>query len=189
MMMMMMTTAVPATASSTPPPPKGNIQRLNTKQTHALFENPETAGQKKLKKAANDFEAVFVQQLIDAMDKTVDREDSLLSGGEAEKTFRGMLNQQMATNIAQSSSSSGNGFGMAQSVFEQSVQLLEEPTVPAEKPVESAGKPKTETPAFGMALSTKAIPLSLNPKLKPFQKTYGASMGAFTPLNTTLKPL
>ena len=175
-------------ATNTTPPPMGTIQRLNAKQTHALFENPETAGQRKLKKAANDFEAVFIQQLIDAMDKTVDREDSLLGGGEAEKTFRGMLNQQMATNIAQSSST-GGGFGMARSVFEQSVQLLEEPATPSEKTVEKTEKSDSAQPAFGISLATKALPFSLNPTLKAYQKTYGASTGTFTPIENSLKPL
>lgn len=175
-------------ATNTTPPPMGTIQRLNAKQTHALFENPETAGQRKLKKAANDFEAVFIQQLIDAMDKTVDREDSLLGGGEAEKTFRGMLNQQMATNIAQSSST-GGGFGMARSVFEQSVQLLEEPATPSEKTVEKTEKLDSAQPAFGISLATKALPFSLNPTLKAYQKTYGASTGTFTPIENSLKPL
>ena len=175
-------------ATNTTPPPMGTIQRLNAKQTHALFENPETAGQRKLKKAANDFEAVFIQQLIDAMDKTVDREDSLLGGGEAEKTFRGMLNQQMATNIAQSSST-GGGFGMARNVFEQSVQLLEEPATPSEKAVEKTEKSDSAQPAFGISLATKALPFSLNPTLKAYQKTYGASTGTFTPIENSLKPL
>lgn len=166
----------------------GTIQRLSAKQTHALFENPETAGQRKLKKVANDFEAVFVQQLIDAMDKTVDREDSLLGGGESEKTFRGMLNQQVATNIAQSSST-GGGFGMARNVFEQSVQLLEEPTVPTEKPTEPTNKAEQKAPTFGIALATKALPFSLNPQLKQVQKAYGTEAGNFTSIGNILKPL
>jgi Rod binding domain-containing protein len=175
-------------ASNSIQPPMASIQRLSAKQTHALFENPETAGQRKLKKVANDFEAVFVQQLIDAMDKTVDREDSLLGGGEAEKTFRGMLNQQMAINIAQSSST-GGGFGMARNVFEQSVQLLEEPTAPTEKPVEKTENPESAQLAFGISLATKALPFSLNPTLKAYQKTDGASTGIFTPIDNSLKPL
>ena len=175
-------------STNTTPPPIGTIQRLSAKQTHALFENPQTAGQRKLKKVANDFEAVFVQQLIDAMDKTVDREDSLLGGGEAEKTFRGMLNQQMATNIAQSSST-GGGFGMAQSVFEQSVQLLEEPTAPSQKPAETSEKPDSKEPSFGIALATQALPFSINPQLKQLQNAYGTEANTFKSIGSPLKPL
>ena len=56
------------------------------------------------------------------MDATVDREEGFLSGGEAEKTFRGMLNQETATNI---SKQSGQGFGLAESVYQQSVLLYD----------------------------------------------------------------
>jgi Rod binding domain-containing protein len=62
------------------------------------------------------------QQLLEAMDSTVDREEGFLSGGEAEKTFRGMLNQETATNI---SKQAGQGFGLAESVYQQSVLLYD----------------------------------------------------------------
>lgn len=97
------------------------------KELEADYRNPATGERKKLKQVAQDFEAVFVQQLLTAMDATVDRdEESPLGGGEAEKTFRGMLNEQMAKNIAHQPSYQGGtqGFGLAQSVYQQAARLL-----------------------------------------------------------------
>ncbi|MCE2931269.1 MAG: rod-binding protein [Vampirovibrionales bacterium] len=92
------------------------------KDLRASFLDPQTPKQKELKGAAQQFEAVFLQQLLEAMDSTVDREEGFLSGGEAEKTFRGMLNQETATNI---SKQGGQGFGLAESVYQQSVLLYD----------------------------------------------------------------
>lgn len=69
----------------------------------------------KLKKAASEFEAVFVKQLMDIMDSTVEKSD-FLSGGNAEETFKSMLNEQMATNI---SSNPASSFGLAEQVYRQ----------------------------------------------------------------------
>lgn len=75
------------------------------------------AEQKKLKAAAQEFEAIFVQQILEAMDKTVDRENSILGGGSAEQYFRGMLNQEVARSI--SARPGGSGFGLAESIYRQ----------------------------------------------------------------------
>jgi Rod binding domain-containing protein len=182
--MMMMSSPVETTLTTTAgiTKPSAVVQRLTTKQTRALYENPQTEAQKKLKKVAGEFEGVFVQQLIEAMDKTVDREDSMMGGGEAEKTFRGMLNQQLATNITQAPS--GGGFGMAQSVFEQSVQLLEEPTTPT---TAQTVTPSNQTEkAFGLPIAQKPLPFSVAPVLKPFQQVYGQQAFKLAPLNPTL---
>jgi Rod binding domain-containing protein len=181
---MMMSSPLDTTLSTTGgvAKPSAAVQRLTTKQTKALYENPQTEAQKKLKKVAGEFEGVFVQQLIEAMDKTVDREDSMMGGGEAEKTFRGMLNQQLATSITQGPS--GGGFGMAQSVFEQSVQLLEEPSTPTTAQTATPAN-QTEKP-FGLPLAQKPLPFSATPVLKPFQQVYGQQPLTLSPLNPSL---
>ncbi|MFM7389672.1 MAG: rod-binding protein [Vampirovibrionales bacterium] len=92
-------------------------------QAQTTFDAPQTQKTKELKHVAQEFEAVFIQQLMTAMDKTVDREDSLISGGEAEESFRGMLNQEMAKNMAHAPGS-GRGLGMAESIYKQAVLLL-----------------------------------------------------------------
>lgn len=92
-------------------------------QAQTTFDAPQTQKTKDLKHVAQEFESVFIQQLMTAMDKTVDREDSLISGGEAEESFRGMLNQEMAKNMAHAPGS-GWGLGMAESIYKQAVLLL-----------------------------------------------------------------
>jgi len=116
-----------ATEGSTSPIAKmDNAERI--RKLRASFTDPQTPKQKELKQAAQQFEAVFIQQMMTAMDATIDDKDSMLSGGEAEKTFKGMLNQEMATNI---SKGGGQGFGLAESVYQQSILMLgsEEKTI------------------------------------------------------------
>lgn len=81
------------------------------------FASPEDQQHKELKKAAQEFESVFIKQLLDAMDKTVDREGSILSGGSAEEYFRGMLNEHIAQSFADRPG--GSGFGLAENVYRQ----------------------------------------------------------------------
>ena len=92
------------------------------KDLRESYLNPTTPKQKELKAAAQQFEAVFMQQLLDAMEATVNREEGFMDGGEAEKTFRGMLTQETASHI---SKQAGRGFGLAESVYQQSILLHE----------------------------------------------------------------
>jgi Rod binding domain-containing protein len=71
----------------------------------------------KLEKAAKELESVFLKQLLDAMDKTVDREESMLSGGHAEEMFRGMLNEHVA--LSWSKKTGGSGLGLAEHIYKQ----------------------------------------------------------------------
>jgi flagellar protein FlgJ len=95
------------------------------------FINPNDQDHKKLKKAAQEFEAVFVQQLMDAMDKTVDKTDSILSGGSAEEYFKGMMNETVSQAMTQRPG--GSGFGLAESIYRQmSEQIKPNPLSPKE---------------------------------------------------------
>jgi len=69
----------------------------------------------KLKKAAADFEAVFIRQFLDVMDSTVQKSE-FMHGGSAEDTFKGMLNEQMSINIA---SNPNTSFGFAEQIYRQ----------------------------------------------------------------------
>lgn len=73
--------------------------------------------EKKLQQAAKDFEAIFVHQMLDAMDKTVDREGSIMGGGSSEQYFRGMLNEEIAKSMT--NRLGGSGFGLAESIYKQ----------------------------------------------------------------------
>ena len=97
-------------------------QRLD--QLEAQFRDPENKDQKALKKAAQEFESIFVQQFLEAMDKTVDRTDSIMSGGSAEEYFRGMMNEHVAKNIA--TGPGGSGFGLAEAVYRDMARNLGE---------------------------------------------------------------
>jgi len=69
-----------------------------------------------LMKAAQQFEAVFVNQLFKAMDSTIDREEGMLSGGRGEKMFRSMFYDEIAKDVTSNSTTS---FGLAQQIYEQ----------------------------------------------------------------------
>jgi Rod binding domain-containing protein len=71
----------------------------------------------KLQKAARDLEGVFVQQLLTAMDKTVDRSGGLMASGQAEGMFRDMMYENMATQMVQAPG--GSGMGMADTIYRQ----------------------------------------------------------------------
>lgn len=69
----------------------------------------------KLKKTAQEFEAVFIAQLLNTMDSTVEK-SGFLSGGTVEQKFRSMMNQYIAQDI---SKSPGSNFGLAKNIYEQ----------------------------------------------------------------------
>ena len=71
----------------------------------------------KAKQAAQQFEAVFLNQLLQQLDKTIDRSNSMMHGGHAEDTFRGMMMQEMATRMA--TRPGGSGLGLSDAVYKQ----------------------------------------------------------------------
>lgn len=82
-----------------------------------------------LKKSAQQLEGVFLQQLLEAMDKTVDREDSMFGGGEGEQMFREMMYQNVAEGI--STAPGGSGFGLAEAMYRQLSEKL--PPLPVDE--------------------------------------------------------
>lgn len=67
--------------------------------------------QEKLKKACEDFEAIFVNMLLKSMKNTVD-EGGLTKKSHAREMFEGMLNEEMASSIAK-----GRGIGIAEILY------------------------------------------------------------------------
>jgi flagellar protein FlgJ len=96
---------------------QGQSQAAKLQDLQRQYLNPENQDQKKLKKAAQEFEAIFVQQMLDAMDKTVDRKDSFLNGGSSEEYFRSMLNEEISKSMT--TRQGGSGFGLAESIYRQ----------------------------------------------------------------------
>ena len=67
----------------------------------------------KLREAANDFEAIFVQQMLKTMRKT-SLESNLIKKSEGEKYFRSMLDEHYAQLTAKSGS-----LGLGEIIYEQ----------------------------------------------------------------------
>lgn len=87
------------------------------------FLAPPDAQRQQLKQSALQFEGIFLEQMLAAMDKTVDRSQSLLSGGYGEDVFRGLLNQHVGQMAAERPG--GSGFGLAQVIYRQMAAVLD----------------------------------------------------------------
>ncbi len=72
-----------------------------------------SSSQKDLQAAAEQFEAIFLYQLLEQMRRTVPETD-LLGDRKAEKIFQSMLDQEMATTFSQSQS-----VGLAKMIYDQ----------------------------------------------------------------------
>jgi flagellar protein FlgJ len=73
----------------------------------------QTAELKKLREASQDFEAIFVKQMLDAMRKTIPK-GGLINGGMAEDIFEDMLYDERSKVIAKTGS-----FGVADMIYNQ----------------------------------------------------------------------
>lgn len=76
-------------------------------------------GEKALREAAQDFEAVFLSQMIKPMFDTVPT-NSMFGGGNAEGIYRGMMVEEVGKSIAKS-----GGIGIADSVYRELLKLQE----------------------------------------------------------------
>ncbi len=85
--------------------------------TAAQLADPRTA---KAWKAAQDFEATTLGQLLGPMFATVSPGNGFGGGGDAENTWRPMMTQELAKQMA-----SHGGLGLAVPVFHQMLQMQE----------------------------------------------------------------
>lgn len=74
----------------------------------------------KITKAAQQFEAMAIGQLLAPMFDTVDTSKGLFGGGEAEAAWKPMMVSEMAKQVAKQGS-----FGLARPVMEQMMRLQE----------------------------------------------------------------
>jgi Rod binding domain-containing protein len=108
------------------PPPGFDAQALaqvktNSLQTKAGSKATDENGQPKgLDKAAEDFEAVFLSQMLAQMWSGVEI-DPNFGGGEAEKTWRGMMIEEYGKQIAKA-----GGVGISNDVKNAMIQLQEQ---------------------------------------------------------------
>jgi len=107
-------------------------QIFNTAQTQMLdaqaqaaqhrigeISNTTSDNKRVLREKAEDFEAVFLSQMLRPMFESVPT-DGLMGGGQAESVYRGMMSDEMGKSIAKS-----GGVGIADSVYRELLKLQE----------------------------------------------------------------
>ena len=67
-----------------------------------------------LYKACQDFEALFIKQMLDVMRKTIHKEDDLLNGGLGQDVYEDMLYDQYAKKMASTAQ-----FGLSDMIYRQ----------------------------------------------------------------------
>ena len=92
--------------------------RANTGELEAAARRAgaQSADDKKLFEACQDFEAIFIKQMLDVMRKTVHK-TGLLDGGAAEEIFEDMLYDEYAAEMARTAR-----FGLAETMYGQLTQ-------------------------------------------------------------------
>ena len=73
----------------------------------------------KIDKAAQDFEAVYISEMLKPMFETVEVDDTF-GGGKGEEVFRGLLTQEMGKSIAKQ-----GGLGLAAQVRTELLKIQE----------------------------------------------------------------
>lgn len=71
------------------------------------------------REAAEEFEAFFLSQFLNSMTSGL-QTDGMFGGGESEKVFRSMLNEEYAKTISRQ-----NGIGVADAVFREMLAMQE----------------------------------------------------------------
>ena len=74
----------------------------------------------KVMKAAQDFKAMTIGQLLQPMFDTVDQSQGLFGGGAGEANFKPMLVTEMAKQVE-----SHGGFGLAEGIYQQMLKMQE----------------------------------------------------------------
>jgi len=74
----------------------------------------------KLHKAAEDFAAVALSEMLNPMFDTVDTAGGLFGGGTAESTFKPMMIAEIAKQIARA-----GGLGLAEPIYQQMLRMQE----------------------------------------------------------------
>ena len=74
----------------------------------------------KMMKAAQDFEAMAIGQMLEPMFDTVDTAKGLLGGGAGEENFKPMLITEMAKQVEQR-----GGLGLANGIYAQMLKMQE----------------------------------------------------------------
>lgn len=83
-----------------------------------------TSSKEQLKKAATEFEAVFISKMFETMDKTVDKEGGIF-GEETQHLdkFKSYMYNQLGRDLA---SNPRTSFGFAKQIYEQTKKFIGE---------------------------------------------------------------
>ena len=125
-------------------------QQTQAQKAQAAGANLSSADQKKIKKAAQDFEAFFVGQMMETMTEGV-QTDEYFGGGHGEEMWRSMLNQEYGKEVAK-----GGKLGIAAPVMASMLRAQEERT---KAQMQSMGTPvdgATDVNATNAAILTGA---------------------------------
>ncbi len=87
--------------------------KIRMEQSRDLPDAKGKGDEAKLREAANEFEAIFIQQMLKTMRKT-SLESEFIKKSEGEKIFRSMLDEQYAIISAKSGSP-----GLGEMIFQQ----------------------------------------------------------------------
>ena len=87
--------------------------KLQINQLKKIPQLSEISDETKLRNAANDFEAIFIQQMLKTMRET-SLESNLIPKSEGEKYFRSMLDEHYAQLTAKSGS-----LGLGEMIYKQ----------------------------------------------------------------------
>ncbi len=82
---------------------------------------PVADAQDKLRKSAEDFTAVALNELLKPMFDTQDDTDGPFGGGAGERAFKPMMINEVAKQMAR-----GGGLGLAEPVYQQMLRLQEQ---------------------------------------------------------------
>ena len=100
-----------------------HAQTVNSDQV--LYNRIKEAGDEKtqLKKAATEFESIFITKMLQEMDKTVDKEENGLFGNDNkyEEAFKSIVFQQMGRDLANNPRTT---FGFADQIYRQMEHLV-----------------------------------------------------------------
>ena len=86
----------------------------------ASSQSADAAPDAKVLKAARDFEAMAIGQMLEPMFATVDTSKSMFSGGAGEESFKPMLVTEMAKEVE-----AHGGLGLADSIYQQMLRMQE----------------------------------------------------------------
>lgn len=117
------------------------IEKMGASPTALGNVSPQDRRHASLKKAAEQLEGIFVQQLYKAMRDTVPQEEGIVTGGAGEDIFTGLLDQHLAAETPKQWEG-----GFADALYRQLSRGLS-PAVPAVAPA-SAFVPNVDPSAL-----------------------------------------